>query len=275
MRELMSRATAATPAARLAGAAGLLLAVCTLAAGCGSGHVSATAAAAASTATSATSATSATAGSTGTAGTASSAAPGQTSASTAAPTPSAAASSAVPANGTSTGTGTGTGPPATTPVTTSGGTGLDGQPLCTGWPSGAHGVRLPVSFTPVSVERCVHGTTDIPGKGLWVTATLELTSALRQPDQKPAGACPAIAILPPQVLLTGADGERLVPLLPATSCALVQSRVLAALDALHWQTVSIRLINPLHDVNAPATTTPAAPGTASEPHAIRTGAATP
>lgn len=130
-------------------------------------------------------------------------------------------------------------------------------------------VSLPVSFVPVSVERCVNGAETIPGKGLWETATLErsdsglagLISALRQPNvtRHPGTVCPALAMVPPEVLLIGADGEKLIPRLPATSCGLVQSRVLAALDGLHWQTVSVRLVAQISGV--PVTETGSAPRT--------------
>ena len=79
--------------------------------------------------------------------------------------------------------------PATPVPTISGGPVEPGQPACAGWPAGAVSVSLPVSFVPVSVERCVNGAQTIPGKGLWTTATLQradsglaaLISALRQP----------------------------------------------------------------------------------------------
>jgi len=129
-----------------------------------------------------------------------------------------------------------------------------------------------VSFVPVTVERCVNGAENIPGKGLWETATLErsdsglagLISALRQPSitRHPGTICPMLAVIPPQVLLIGADGEKLMPRLPSTGCGLIQSPVLAALDALHWQTVSVRLIAQLS--GGPATET------GSAPHSIQT-----
>jgi hypothetical protein len=133
-------------------------------------------------------------------------------------------------------------------------------------------VSLPVSFVPVSVERCVNGAETIPGKGLWETATLErsdsglaaLISALRQPGntRHPGIVCPELAVIPPQVLLIGANGVKLIPRLPTTGCGLIQSRVLAALGALHWQTVSVRLIAQIS--GAPAT------ATGSAPHSIQT-----
>lgn len=160
-----------------------------------------------------------------------------------------------------------------TPVpTTSGGRVVPGEPACTGWPAGAKSVSLPVSFVPVSVERCQNGAETIRGKGLWETATLErsdsglagLVSALRQPSttRHPGTVCPALAIIPPQVLLIGANGEKLIPRLPATGCGLVQSQVLAALDALHWQTVSVRLIAQI--------SSPQATASGSSPRSIQT-----
>ena len=54
--------------------------------------------------------------------------------------------------------------------------------------------------------------------------------------------CPAVAVIPPQVVLISANGQKLIPRLPATGCGLTQTQVLAALDALPWQPVSVRLI---------------------------------
>jgi hypothetical protein len=194
------------------------------------------------------------------------------------------ASSGTGSSGTSSSTGLGapsagasaTAAPASasaTPVpTVSGGPVVPGQPACVGWPTGATSVALPVSFVPVSVERCVNGVQAIPGKGLWSTSTLErsdsglagLISALRQPSvgHHPGTVCPALAVIPPQVVLIGANGEKLVPRLPSSGCGLVQSRVLAALAALRWQPVSVRLI-----AQVSGAATPTVSGT---PHAIQT-----
>ena len=157
--------------------------------------------------------------------------------------------------------------------TVSGGQVVPGQPACVGWPTGATSVSLPVSFVPVSVERCVNGVQTIPGKGLWTTATLQrsdsglagLINALRQPSvaHQPGTVCPALAVIPPQVVLIGANGQKLIPRLPATGCGLIQSQVLAALDALRWQPVSVRLI-----AKIPGGTAPTVSGAA--PHSIQT-----
>jgi hypothetical protein len=169
----------------------------------------------------------------------------------------------------------GTAPPApATPVPTiSGGPVVPGQSACVGWPAGATSVSLPVSFVPVSVERCVDGAQTIPGKGLWTTATLQrsdsslagLINALRQPSatRQPGTVCPALAEIPPQVVLIGANGQKLVPRLPSTGCGLIQSRVLVALGALRWQPVSVRLI-----AQIPGAAAPTVSGAA--PHAIQT-----
>jgi hypothetical protein len=134
-----------------------------------------------------------------------------------------------------------------------------------GWPTGAVSASLPVSFVPVSVERCVNGAETIPGKGLWTTATLQradsglagLVNALRQPPvtHKPGTVCPALAIIPPQVVLIAANGQKLIPRLPVSGCGLIQSQVLVALNALHWKPVSVRLI-----AKVPGGTVPTAPG---------------
>src|SRR5581483_720890 len=114
-------------------------------------------------------------------------------------------------------------PPASaTPVpTVTGGPVPAGGIACAGWPTDATSVSLPVSFVPVSVERCVDGVQTIPGKGLWATATLQradsdltgLVSALRRPSppHKPGTVCPAWAIIPPHVVLISASGQKLIP----------------------------------------------------------------
>ena len=122
----------------------------------------------------------------------------------------------------------------------------------------------------------MHGAESIPGKGLWTTATLQrsdsdltgLINALRQPSatHRPGTACPMIAVIPQQVVLINAKGEKLIPRLPVSGCGLVQSQVLAALNALRWQPVSVRLIA---QIAAPS---PAVSGTA--PHPIQTAGGT-
>lgn len=140
-----------------------------------------------------------------------------------------------------------------TPVPTiSGGQVAAGAVACVGWPTGGTSASLPVSFVPVSVERCVNGAQMISGKGLWTTATLQrstgdltgLINALRQPPaaHRPGTVCPAVAVIPPQVVLISASGQKLFPRLPDSGCGLTSSQVLTALGALRWQTVSVRLI---------------------------------
>jgi hypothetical protein len=139
------------------------------------------------------------------------------------------------------------------PTTTAGPPVVSGRPACAGWPSNA--VRdkpLPASFVPAAALRCVAGDQLVPGKGQWQTATLEraegnlapLVAALRQPSghRAPGMICPAIAIELPQFVLVGKDGTALWPALPVSGCGLVQSPVLAALAALPWQPVSVRLV---------------------------------
>jgi hypothetical protein len=140
-----------------------------------------------------------------------------------------------------------------TPVpTVSGGPVPEGEVACAGWPTDAPSAALPVSFVPVSVERCVNSAQTIPGKGLWTTATLQrstgdltaLINALRQPavTRQPGTVCPALAVIPPQVVLISATGQKLIPRLPTDGCGITDSQVLVALDALRWQPVSVRLI---------------------------------
>jgi hypothetical protein len=122
---------------------------------------------------------------------------------------------------------------------------------CTGWPSAPEGT-LPTSFVPVKVLRCVTGYTTIPGKGQWLTATLEkadanlspLADALRATSvhMRPGQMCPQFVMLPPEIVLVAADGTTIRPRFPVTNCGEIQHQVLGALDALRWQAVSQRLI---------------------------------
>ena len=117
--------------------------------------------------------------------------------------------------------------------TVSGGHVAAGGPGCAGWPSQAPSAPLPVSFVPVSVERCVTGAQDIPGKGMWVTATLQrsdsgltgLVNALRHRTaaRAPGTVCPAFALIPPQIVLTDASGHQLIPRFPVTGCGQIQA----------------------------------------------------
>jgi hypothetical protein len=76
-------------------------------------------------------------------------------------------------------------------------------------------------------------------------------------------------VIPPQVVLISASGQKLFPRLPDSGCGLTSSQVLTALGALHWQTVSVRLI-----AKVSGATEPAVSGTASHsPQAL--GAAQP
>jgi hypothetical protein len=161
-----------------------------------------------------------------------------------------------------------------TPVpTVTGGRVAAGGPACVGWPTDATSAALPLSFVPVSVERCVNGAETVPGKGLWTTATLQradgglagLINALRRPavTRQPGTFCPAVAVIPPQVVLFSATGQKLIPRLPVSGCGLIQSQVLVALNALHWQPVSVRLI-----AKIPGATAPTVSGSA--PHSIQT-----
>jgi len=141
------------------------------------------------------------------------------------------------------------------PVPTVTGGAVAGQSGCVGWPAHPTRVTMPALFVPVAVERCVTSIATIAGKGQWETATLEkattdltpLIAALRHPPvtHTPETFCPALAMLPPQIVLISASGQELIPLLPVTGCGLVQSAVLSAIAAMPWQPVSVRLIAPV------------------------------
>ena len=105
----------------------------------------------------------------------------------------------------------------------------------------------------MAVLRCVSAEQTIPGKGNWLTETLEradtgltpLVTALREPSgqRKPGVMCPDLAVVPPQIALIGADGTKIIPRLPLSGCGLVQERVLGALATLAWNPVSVRMVS--------------------------------
>jgi hypothetical protein len=153
---------------------------------------------------------------------------------------------------------------APTPVpTTTGGPVTPGQPACTGWPANVSRGPLPASFVPVTAIRCVTDYQTIPGKGQWLTATLEradknlapLAAALRRPPGRtaPGAICPDIVMLPPQFVLISGDGKMIMPRLPLTGCGLVAQQVLAALSALPWRQVSVRLVSQIQTPQEVAT----------------------
>jgi hypothetical protein len=160
------------------------------------------------------------------------------------------------AGGTATGGGTADGggsAASPAPVTTvTGGPVTPGMPACVGWPSDAPHETLTLLWTPVAVERCVTAIRDIPGQGRWETATLEradhglgpLITALRRPQEshRPGTLCPDLAMLPPQIVLFNAAGQKMIPRLPLTGCGLVQIQLTAALAALPWQPMSVRMV---------------------------------
>jgi hypothetical protein len=108
----------------------------------------------------------------------------------------------------------------------------------------------------------------IAGKGLWSTATLEraegdlsvLVTALREPStgHKPGTMCPALAEIPPAVVLISSTGQKLIPKLPVSGCGLTQSSVTAALAQLHWTVVSVRLVSPISGATATVSGSPRA-----------------
>jgi hypothetical protein len=108
---------------------------------------------------------------------------------------------------------------------------------------------------------------DVPGKGTWETATLErattgltaLVNALREPtlQRSPGMICNMLAMIPPQVLLISDSGKLVIPKLPKAACGLVRSNVIAALNALSWTPVSVRLVTQVSaNTMAPQTVRP-------------------
>ena len=187
----------------------------------------------------------------------------------------------------------GSAPPASpkpVPTVSGGADILMGGSACDGWPANAaHGKLSPV-FTPVAVERCVTGYQQIPGKGEWMTATLEkstdklatLTALLMRPSgRQPAVFCPELVVIPPQIVLINSTGQELIPRLPIGACGSVDAQVLSTLAAMAWQPLSVRLVSKVSPA-APKTFPGASigPGSikvspaADSPKVVRTGAAT-
>lgn len=159
------------------------------------------------------------------------------------------------ASGSSASSGASSSPKPTPVPTVTGGATVAGQPACVDWPAKAARVKLPATFKPVVVERCVTSFQHVPGKGEWQTATLEkatknlgplITALLRPPARHtPGTVCPDLVMLPPQIAVIDAAGKTLIPVLPLSGCGQVQSQVLAAIAALDWQPVSVRLVAPI------------------------------
>jgi hypothetical protein len=204
----------------------------------------------------------------------------------------ASASPAGPAAGSASGSAPGSAPPASAkPVpTVSGGSDiLVGGSSCAGWPADAAHGTLTAMFTPVAVERCVNGLKQIPGKGEWMTATLErstdklatLSAVLMQPPgRQPDVMCPEFVVLPPQIVLFSSTGKTLIPKLPVGACGTVAAQLLSTLGSMTWQPISVRLVSKVDSVVAPKTFPGASigPGSikaspaADSPKALRTGA---
>jgi len=145
------------------------------------------------------------------------------------------------------------GSPGPVPTITTPGALPPGQAACANWPAGAKKGPLPASFVPVEVLRCLTGTKQVPGKGLYLAGTLEratsdlapLVTALRTPSAHAQRGlmCPMLAMIPPQIVLVAKDGSMLIPIFPVERCGTIVPAVLAALNAMPWQTVSVRLFS--------------------------------
>ena len=119
---------------------------------------------------------------------------------------------------------------------------------------------LPVTFVPVQALRCVLGTTTVAGQGVYTSATLQratkdletLVAALRRPSghMLPGTICPALAMLPPQLVLIAANGAMIRPRIPVNDCGIFQQQVLYALNQLPWQNVSVRRLSRLPNISA-------------------------
>jgi hypothetical protein len=159
----------------------------------------------------------------------------------------------------------GCGTAASSSVSRVSGGGVLGYPFtsCTGWPAHMASGPLPTSFRSVAVIRCVAGYQPIPGKGEWLVATLQradenlaaLISALHRPPgrMRPGTICPALAMIPPRIVLISGNGSMISPKIPLNGCGMVQQQVIAALAALPWETVSVRLLSQIESPQQLAT----------------------
>jgi hypothetical protein len=105
---------------------------------------------------------------------------------------------------------------------------------------------------------------------VYVSATLEratknlqiLADALRRPSghMLPGTICPALAMIPPQLVLIASNGAMISPRFPVNECGIIQQGVLSALNELQWQAVSVRLLYQLPKISVTAPTTPNASG---------------
>lgn len=112
----------------------------------------------------------------------------------------------------------------------------------------AVGMPVPARFVAVAAIRCIRSDQVVPGRGLWEfelwqvaePGLARLTAALRRPSATPPPglACAAYLISVPPFVLLGSDGRMIYPHLPTDECGHPQQQVLAALQALHWVTVS-------------------------------------
>jgi hypothetical protein len=176
----------------------------------------------------------------------------------------------------------GAAPSASAVPTVTGGPNLAaGGYACAGWPTDATHGTFTALFQPVAVERCVTGFKQIPGKGMWETATLErstdklatLTSVLLRPGSghQPAIFCPEFAVIPPQIVLFNSAGQKLIPKLPVGACGTVNAQLLTTLATMTWQQVSVRLVVKVSSMPAGAKTFPGASLAPGSPKVERTG----
>ena len=149
------------------------------------------------------------------------------------------------------GTGSAAAPSPVPTITQTGSLTNPGPTQCANWPAHVPSGPLPDSFVPVTVLRCVTGTKLIPGKGLFLAGTLQraesnlgpLVAALHASSRhpKPGMMCPMLAMLPTHIVLIAKDGSMISPNIPVDACGTEQQQVIAALNSLSWQTLSVRL----------------------------------
>jgi hypothetical protein len=116
------------------------------------------------------------------------------------------------------------------------------------------GPDIPSGFTPVAVVECLRSVVRVKDRGVWLAevkrvATVglgPLMTELRKPSTTlhfggPVE-CPMIVALVPWFELVSRDGQVIQPEIPYGFCDQPVSRVLVALNKLHWRTVSRTLV---------------------------------
>jgi hypothetical protein len=121
------------------------------------------------------------------------------------------------------------------------------------------------AFRPVTVVTCGQDVRRYPGDGQWTVDVRRLATghiaplhaALQRPDARPTtGACAAMLVVAPTMILVDAAGRQLVPAPPLDECGQPQRAVLSAFEAVSWREVSVRKVRQVVTPQAEASECP-------------------